>query len=374
MSRATRLEALDVELIDALASSPRRLRGARANSPELEAARELASKDALEAARALLDARDASAQENFEQNAARLNELGKLITKARKEQVGLDCDSFTFKRLASDLANYRNEQGVLFGMSIDPWRDLAATGRFIRSLRYHDRQVGMLNQGFDDILSEAIILCYLDPQSLTTVTLKLAKADAKAIELTLPTIGGLYRACKRAYGLERNRLRKANKGLIRMYSLDELKASGTETGESFDWYGYDYGDSASEKLTALLTVADVAESRDSLDRASQRIIREQDEADRAMRARMDAATLSGEADRVTRVACKMLAVGDTIANVARKLGIAQTTLVANLKAADWRPTGDAMVSVIGNVEAVPARPQRNGIERGRNGAVTVRGA
>lgn len=371
MSRATRLEVLDVELIDALAASPRRLHGARANSPELEAARELASKDALETARALLDARDASAQENFEVNAARLNELGKLI-KARSVELGRA--PLRQGETDPDFLNYKLEQSVLFGNSIDPWRDLAATGRFIRSLRYHDRQVGMLNQGFEDILSEAIILCYLDPQSLTTVTLKLAKSDAKAVELTLPTIGGLYRACKRAYGLERNRLRKANKGLIRVYSLEELASVGTEVSESFDWYGYDYGDSASEKLTALLTVADVAESRESLDRASQRIIREQDEADRVMRNRMDAATFSSEVDRVTRVACKMLAVGDTVTNVARKLGIAQTTLVANLKAADWRPTGDAKVSVIGNVEAVPNRPQRNGIERGRNGNVIVRAA
>lgn len=366
-----------MELVQALAATPRKLHGARASSPILEQAREVAAMDALDQARAILDARDASAQENFEANAARLNELGKLITGHRKV-IGRLGESKIDLEVKADyearITNLRNEQGVLFGQSIDPWRDLAATGRFIRSLRYHDRQVGMLNQGFEDILSEAIILCYLDPASVTTVTLKLAKGDAKAVELVLPTIGGLYRACKRAYGLERNRLRKANKGLIRMYSLDELKAAGSEPEESFDWYGYGYGDSASERLTALLTVADVAESRDSLDRAARQAMAEQDEAERVMRARMDAATFSAEVDRVTRVACKMLAVGDTIANVSHKLGIAQTTLIANLKAADWRPTGDARVSVIGNVESVPVRMQRNGIERGRNGAVITRAA
>lgn len=379
------LATLDSELVDALAASPAKLRKRR-HEPEgslLAEARERVEVAKTDAKRAVSEAEDAE----YKRTAGRLAELGKLVSAARIERgkffrvegSGKDAKQ-VLKRLneaqtvklgtiEQDLANYKLEQSVLFGQPINPTFDLASNGRFIRSLRYHDRQVGMLNQGYDDMLSEALELCYRD-QSMALVEVTRFTASGNVV-MFLPTVGALYRACKRAYGLERNRFRKARQGLTRMYSLDQLAEIGVEASESFDWYGYDYGDSAG--LLEAMIANDVAEDYESRTTAAERLLAEREAAQAVMRDRMASAGLSADVDRPTRVAVKMLAAGDTIANVARKLGISQPTLIANVKAADWRPTMNSAVdsAPVGNMEPVPERPQANGISRERSGAVQV---
>lgn len=339
------LDALDSELIVALSADTRRRQHA---APALKAA---ALQSAADQARAALDERDAEEEASYHQRAGRLAQLGKLA-KAAKEgyaeayaecmaQEGWTKDDAEgdgiVKRFAADLANINAERSVLFGQAIDLRFDLDPEGgRFIRSARYHQYGVGMLALDPADIVSEAVELCYRDERALTIVTI--GWDEGKPRELTVPTVGAMYRNVKKAHRLALNRFRQSKKGLTALYSLDALKDAGVEPGEHFDHYGFEYGDVPVTRDGRGMRVQDASASRRALREAAWREAQEDTHDEATMRERMGWADKSSGVPNVLRVAVKMLAAGATLDATARKLGIRPTSLEATIRQHDWAAT------------------------------------
>lgn len=369
------IDALDSELVIALSADTRRRQHA---APAIKAA---ALQSAADQARAALNKRDAEMEASYHQRAGRLTQLGKLAKDAKDrlaiavaalgvppldltgpdakplrgerkeaakrawsllvEQARKDAPvgaGDALDRARADLANVNAERSVLFGQAIDLRYDLDPEGgRFIRSARYHQYGVGMLALDPADIVSEAIELCYRDERALTVITIGWDDGGAPR-ELTVPTIGAMYRNIWKAHRLALNRFRQSKKGLTTLYSLDALKEAGVEPGEHFDHYGFEYGDVPVTRDGRGMRVQDASASRRALREAAWREAQEDTHDEATMRERMTWADKSASVPNVLRVAVKMLAAGATLDATARKLGIRPTSLEATIRSHEWAAT------------------------------------
>lgn len=340
---SAKLDELRAAHARALAAEPRRLsRGA--DSALKREAREMAASVKAEAARAANDARDAQEEREYAATTGRMAALSARLVEIRRERAaitpaeGVEPSPMVAARLAvlaADERNARTEQSVLFARPIVPAYDLADSGRFMRSIRWHARTVGLMALDAEDILSEALALCYAatgEPERVveTYPTPYALKSGAPVI---LPTVGGVYWGIKTAYRHALDAQRKMLRGMVSIRSIDELAAHGIEPVETFTLYGEQYSDPA-DLLDALMSVGETVDARGTVDGERRAIVAERRERERIAERRDRMARLSGGSP-VHVIAVQRLAYGDTLAGVARDLGITVASLTAALRACQW---------------------------------------
>lgn len=207
--------------------------------------------------------------------------------------------------------------------------DLSAGGRFMRSIKWHDRQVGMLSLDYEDIFSEALLLCYLPENAATDTAIG-----------GMPTIGAMYRNVKRAHGAAIDRFRHALAGEVVETSLDVLTDAGIELGSRWDHYGVEYVSSEDMPWEVLAESDDLpADIMSARGEAHRRALIEMMSADaeaaEVKANRVKALRITG--DTVETIAIEMIVAGLSITEVAGKLGIQAATLQKRLMAVRVAP-------------------------------------
>lgn len=358
----SKLDELRAEHVRALAAEPRRMARRGNDSPLLAEAREMAATVKNDAARAALDARDMAEEREYAATTGRLAALSaRLVEIARERAAILPTDgtepgehvAARLATLAADEANAKTERSVLFARPIVPLYDLADSGRFMRSIRWHARTVGMMALDAQDILSEALALCYAatgEPERVvetypTPHDLKRGRA------VILPTVGGVYWGIKTAYRHALDGQRKMLRGMVSIRSIDELAAHGIEPVETFDLYGEQYTDPA-DLLVALMSVGETVDARGTVDGERRAIVAEAKRAHDLAEKRDRMARMSGGSP-VHVIAVRRLAYGDTLAAIARDLGISQASLTTALRACSWATDRPRVDMAAKRVESPP---------------------
>src|SRR5690349_16533907 len=235
------MSALDM-LAERLASSTRRRTAGSASAQSKSDARAIATLAAQESRSALSAAREA---EHERRTAGLVSALAR-VSQYRVLMNGVAEGSDAFIRYATALSLAEGDVAELFALPLLP-SDIRPGGRFAMNVRSHlTRHASHIRHGSmlattasaDDIVSEALALCY---SGLThddgTPRFDLVEVDSAewvtgTEPVTVPTLGSMYRACRRAYWNELARFRAMLGGRVVITSLDALTEENVSATES----------------------------------------------------------------------------------------------------------------------------------------------
>lgn len=254
------MSALDL-LTERLAQSTRRRATGAATAPAKVAARTLRSIAATQH-------RDAMTAEAERVHSERTEGLSSALARVSQYRLLLANvpDSAAY---AEALALAESDRDRLFGLPILP-SDIRPNGRFARNVRdhlsrhsSHIRHGSMLatTAGADDIVSEALALCYVGlthedgSPRFPLVSVDSAEWVTGREPVMVPTLGALYRACRRAYWNELSRYRAMLSGRVTITSLDALSAEDIRATEALSSFGLATVDPALLFSDAPLTLA-----------------------------------------------------------------------------------------------------------------------
>jgi hypothetical protein len=323
----SKLDALDAELVAALARDNKR-RAAGKDTATKQAARVAAAEAKQAEAAAELYRRELASSgmgdESYRASMRRMGELQRELS-ALKKRAAQKQTPFMSALIDADIENARLELSVLYGMPILP-TDLHENGRFAASVRYHGREVGMMAADTLDVVMEAARLCYVGGDVIETVRF----VNGERRESNVPTIGGMYRNLKRAQHMLIDVSRRAIRNGVVPMSLDELAEMGIEPTARMDAWGFDYVDPADIPLGVLLASDDASASRAALAEAKRRAEADKRRAWQEMMER-EAAAQSLPAN-VDSVILRMIVNGATLTQCADKLGVTVGSLSRRLLA------------------------------------------
>lgn len=380
------IEQFAAELAPVLVQASTR-RNRKSTAPAQLAAAKLAEQQRADREAAAAEQAERDAQRAAARNWVRfdrLHELGELMAAAKHDAAAaeLSGDTAAAADAASRIDAVRAEQGMLYGQPIDP-QDLAPNGRFIKSINYHNRRVGLMAADAVDVLGEALALAYLPGHAddLTPVTVGYARPRAfgpqlegqlqrgEAIVELWPTLGATYRNVKSAqrWLIDRSR-RMISQGRIAEFSLDALLAAGIDPEDRYARAGFDYVDSHALDEASYHPVQGAASTRSELAladlaRENQRRVIEADKRKAERLARLgEASPASGTSDklaaswRVDAMLVNGVVRGLAVRDVAAAVGITPA-------ATERRLNGFELAGNVSQPDAIPA-PQ-NGVQRPR---------